>query len=122
MTMPARALARVAFSGSRLKCQTTLRSTRPPSRGRPGSRLSAVIAPLVIATFSHSSRASEPSAKPSMAATPHAVRSSETIGPLIATAYSRAGVCGGSVISVSPASSVMVMLRTGSPNARATTQ
>jgi hypothetical protein len=34
---------------------------------------------------------------------------------MTATAYSRAGVCGGSVISVSPARKVTVMLRTGSP-------
>ena len=44
------------------------------------------------------------------------------MGPTTATAYSRAGVCGGSVISVRPARNVTVMLRTGSPKARATTQ
>jgi hypothetical protein len=55
-------------------------------------------------------------------ARPTDASTSETIGPTTATAYSRAGVCGGSVISVSPARNVTVMLRTGRPNARATTQ
>ncbi len=55
-------------------------------------------------------------------ASPSPASSRDTIGPMTATAYSRAGVCGGSVISVSPARKVMVMLRTGSPKARATTQ
>ncbi len=55
-------------------------------------------------------------------ASPRPASSSDTIGPMTATAYSLAGVCGGSVISVSPARNVTVMLRTGRPKARATTQ
>jgi hypothetical protein len=55
-------------------------------------------------------------------ASPKEASSSDTMGPTTATAYSRAGVWGGSVISVRPARKVTVMLRTGSPKTRATTQ
>jgi hypothetical protein len=84
--------------------------------------LKAATTPLVAARPIASSCGSDAGSNSGTRAAPVPASSSDTIGPTTATAYSRAGVCGGSVISVRPARKVMVMLRTGSPNARATTQ
>ena len=119
---PACAATRVERSASPVTCQTAARSTRPPSSGRPGSRLKPATRPLDSATIAASRYGSESSSNTGSAASPTPARISETSGPMTATAYSRAGVCGGSVISVTPARNVTVMLRTGRPKARATTQ
>jgi hypothetical protein len=84
--------------------------------------LNAATTPLVAASPSASRCGSDPGSNSAVRPAPTPASSSETIGPTTATAYSRAGVCGSSVISVRPARKVTVMLRTGRAKARATTQ
>ena len=119
---PAHAAAIVAWPGRPVSFHIPARSIRPPSSGRPGSRLNTPTTRLARISWSISTRGIPPRLNATFSPQPHPASASEVSGPTTETANSRAGVGGSCSISEKPPSGYSRIRRTVSPKARATTQ
>ena len=109
----------VAVPGLPVTFQMTARSIRPPSSGRPGSRLKTPT--MMLATMSCLISAPvTPYGATWDRPQPSAPSASDSAGPAPATANSRPGVGASRSISETPPSGYSRMRRTGRPKPRAT--
>ena len=112
----------MAVPGRPVSFHTPARRIRPPSSGRPGSRLNTPTTRFARISWSISTRGMPPGLNATSRPQPHPASASEVSGPTTETANSRAGVCGSCSISENPPSGYSRIRRTARPKACATTQ
>ena len=101
---PAQAATMVAVTGLPVTFHTPARSIRPPSSGRPGSRLNTPTSRLAQTSCSISRPGRPPRWLTSRTTQPSAASTSESSGPAADTRSSRPGVGGSCSISENPPS------------------
>ncbi len=104
ISRPTQAAATVATAGRPEAFHTMARSIRPPSSGRPGSRLNTPTTMLAQHTWRTMTQATVPDGTTCSSPKAIAASTKDRNGPAADTVNSRPGVCGSTSISDTPPS------------------